>query len=1258
MDTDDKVGQGPTIGANAASAETGVAYAKPNILKRVMSSLVNSLGNLKICGQRPTEPAGTTLLPLTPDYDADSHAVYVSHLRHALDDQLQIRNIAITGSYGIGKSSILSEIRRIYPKKTVTISLSTLGNESQLDTGKEKETTTTNRVQKEIVKQLLYREKPTLMRNSRFRRITRFHPIREIWISTLLSTLVLFIVFVTSFADRFINLFGTEHPKRDLAYVILFAFFLMAIFGSRFAFHNRVWIEKLGAGPATIALSNRSDSYFDEYLDEIVYFFEVTGSTIVVFEDLDRFYEPHIFETLRELNTLLNNSKGLKNGSIRFIYALRDSIFEQLGLPDSPTSEVATDAVSAENWRANRTKFFDLVIPVVPFITHRSARDLITSILPPEFGIAADLIDVVAKHITDMRLIKNIHNEFSIFRQKLLTSERRLKGLTPNSLFALIIYKNFHLSDFERIKSGESALDTLYEASRQIIDTNIRNANKSRNIIRRQLSHNDQINTRSVKLGDGLEEYIRRVLRHISPNQTTGFTATIAGQQFSSQDLRTDAFWRKFLEDGGQNTLAIQSQVGYQTLFTSEDVSIALQQNLSLVQWEREDRSILENELTKLEKSKEFLRSSDWKRLYDAPEYLREPDTESASFREIVNSTLKSQLGIEMLASGYLDGNFALYVSEYYGLRVTQNAMNFLLHNVEPEKMAPNFPLTVDDIQAVLRESRPSNLTERSMYNISIVNYLLETNDRRAKRICSSLAKLGDPEQEFITAYLADGAQREALFRLLSWQTEEVFVLIRDAEIDESTRLGLYNAALVGGDDGMSYNTGTDETVESIATYLAEHQEKLPALTEMVTESEADSIVQILGTLAVRIPRIAMLSAPVLKSVIRAHLYSMSVDNLHVALDGETDLALDVIKKKNKEVYEFVLADLSTYLQMWAGPDCETVRDPEQFIPILNDVVGHDPTAVRDVALNAASECRVEALAAIDEPAWQGVVNAGRIRTTFDNLRQYLDRFDLDEHIAKLLSHATAIEPSDSAEEEALSATALQIINASAELLDIDAKLKLVLSLGLRSYLSIERVQPFRGRLIGLLIDNKVVDDNRESFNLTANMDWETREFAISRSATFPGYFVPELVPAEDLERLFSSGSVPDAAKAKVWSVLDEYPEISTQAATVAAEYARVADAAVTHSLLNALLDSGVPSRVVLAILPKALPNMTDSDVLQTLGRLGPPYAGLADGSESPVDLPNTDTTTAIGSRLKAAQPPWNTRTLPARDKVRFNRPR
>lgn len=46
------------------------------------------------------------------------------------------------------------------------------------------------------------------------------------------------------------------------------------------------------------------DSYFDKYLNEILYLFENIESDVIVFEDIDRFENNIIFERLREINTL------------------------------------------------------------------------------------------------------------------------------------------------------------------------------------------------------------------------------------------------------------------------------------------------------------------------------------------------------------------------------------------------------------------------------------------------------------------------------------------------------------------------------------------------------------------------------------------------------------------------------------------------------------------------------------------------------------------------------------------------------------------------------------------------------------------------------------------------------------------------------------------------------------------------------------------------------------------------------------------
>lgn len=1099
------------------------------------------------------------------------------------------------------------------------------------------------------------------MRNSRFRRITRFSPWKEVLTSGLLAAVAVAVVFTSRLADRFINLFGTQHPKRSIAYVLLLLGFFAVVFALRYAFHNRIWVEKLGAGPATIALSNKSGSFFDEYLDEIVYFFEATETTIAIFEDLDRFDEPQIFESLRELNTILNNCKSLEKNPIRFVYALRDSIFEQLGTPMATDNLQQQDAADAELARANRTKFFDLVIPIVPFITHRSAKDLMSSTMGAETGINLDLIDTAARHITDMRLIKNIRNEFVVFRQKLLVEDNRLSGLTPTALFALILYKNIHLSDFERIRTGDSDLDDIYAKSRQLVDNNMAVLNKELVRLRSADYQSSMLHNRSKRLGDRLEDYIRRVLRHYDQNIATTFRVAIAGQEIPLPDLRTDQFWRKFLEEGGSNTLVVSSTYIPQAIFKVEDLTVPLDADLSLSSWVADDRRDLGKKIDRANQRKRFLRRSNWQQLYADTSWRLNPhlDDESPTFKEIVGLQTKSELATDLIANGYIDANFALYVSQYYGFRVTLQAMNFILHHVEPDVMDAHFELDSNDVDAVLRECAPSTFTEKSMYNVAILDRLLATQDKRADRIASGLARLGADERNFISAYIADGLERDKLFRKLSWNTEKVFTLIRDAQIDETTRLSLYSAALEGGDHTMSYEGDADTTDRLTADYLAAHYDEISALTTDLDESVATSVVKILGTLGVVFDHISALSLPIRQAVVEERLYRPTLENVRDALEGSDELALDTLAVLNRSVYEFVLDNLSYYLNLLVGADQLTVKHRDAFLRVIAEVTAADSEAVELVAKHACAECVVESLADVPNGAWAGLFGAHRVRMIVNNVYAYLSDHGLDSAIATSLSDIERIEQCEGADESMLSEVAIQILNAPSELLPTATRIRLAHSMDLPNYLQSDLIAPSADRFVGLLLQHDLVADDAASFKLTSDLTWEEREFAITHATDFSKYFAPELIPEVDLVRLFESQMIGRDVKAKALQLLSAYGEaVSPATASAAAAFVSSASVDFDSKMLLFLLDRGALRSTILNLLPRAIDGLSDIDLMHLLGQLGPPYSEVESETVGrSVDLPLDDSSSAIARRLRKAQPPWQARTLTARNKIRLTRP-
>jgi hypothetical protein len=188
-------------------------------------------------------------------------------------------------------------------------------------------------------------------------------------------------------------------------------------------------------------------SEFNRYMDEVVYFFEETGYTIVLFEDIDRFKDARIFAKLRELNLILNSAKQIGQKPIRFIYALRDNVFTG----------------------TERVKFFDFILPIVPIVDSKSSaaklKDMLTAYVG-EGKIAEydEMIHALSPYISDMRLMNNIVNEFSAYREMISTQGHGLCFL------GMVIFKNFFPAEFAKLyERTDSLLARILERKKEVV---------------------------------------------------------------------------------------------------------------------------------------------------------------------------------------------------------------------------------------------------------------------------------------------------------------------------------------------------------------------------------------------------------------------------------------------------------------------------------------------------------------------------------------------------------------------------------------------------------------------------------------------------------------------------------------------------------------------------------------------------------------------------------------------------------------------
>lgn len=272
---------------------------------------------------------------LTPEVYTVENKGYMQDLNRAVENK-NVKNIAILGGYGTGKSSVLKEFAD--GKKNIRyVSLLHLSDKR-----------TEVNIQKEIFSQLFYKLDPNASYGSEFGRVGRRIIFRNVVRDVLIA-----IAFILP-----LHIYYLEERRGDVLFlemIVSLIFVPIGIWGI-VDLLNRMKIQSMSF--ANFAIKNKNIKFLEQFEDEIINIFRNSifqrvqmwilrryRYEIVIFEDIDRFNEYEIYVVLRHLNFILNNSDCIKRRII-FIYALKESLIKE-----------------AEE----RNKLFDYTLPIVPF---------------------------------------------------------------------------------------------------------------------------------------------------------------------------------------------------------------------------------------------------------------------------------------------------------------------------------------------------------------------------------------------------------------------------------------------------------------------------------------------------------------------------------------------------------------------------------------------------------------------------------------------------------------------------------------------------------------------------------------------------------------------------------------------------------------------------------------------------------------------------------------------------------------------------
>jgi hypothetical protein len=986
--------------------------------------------------------------------------------------------------------------------------------------------------------------------------------------------------------------------------------------------HGRLGVEKVSAGPATITLPPRSSSYFDEYLDEIIYFFETNRlCDILIVEDLDRFNDARIFEALRALNSLLNSAKQLGGRNIRFIYAVKDSVFEKLG----PESRDVIDEARAELKRANRTKFFELVVPVVPFITHKNARDLMHELLTTRgHSISKDVIDLAARHVADMRLIHNIVNEYEVFEHRLLKVENPVPELDEDRLFAMILFKNAHMADFEAIRLGTSSLDKLYDAWRALVTHNLQSIRNNNEKLRVRVQTQQGAEERAAFLAERLLDVIDSLAKARGSSLVNG-TITVDNQALDKAAASKPAFWKKLAAGESTLSLTVRDYYNHATsmILSSDAVKTLIGQEIDVEPFSASAVAADQKTIELGQFNAGFLRRHTWKQLVERPE-LRHSAFEGGeplSFRGIAESLLPSRLALDLVIGGYITPYFALHVSSFYGQLIRPDAMTYILRCVDRGVADAEYSLDSEDVEAIIRDQGSSVLNERSMFNISVLDHLLVQRPEDAVTLVKNLAAGGDNESKFIDQYLSAGSHKERFAALLTPFMPSIFTrLAAHPALDASEKARTIDAAA----GARRANTQYDNS-QQLQTFVESAYMQFPALVDGISTTTPRQAVSFIVAVGARLGSVTALSDAACAELAETTAYEVTAENLE-RISKTDNIALDRLRKLGKTIYLNAVANIEDYKSAHADSPTTTyaVEDPDTFAAILNEPSEWREADYTFVVSNAHPDCRIVDLEDVPNGAWPSLVEGRRTTMKYRNVAAYVEwQGDVDAHLSKSLEAASEILEIDGTEVQERTGLAISILNASKLLPDPNHRLKLARSLE-TGELPTASIAPEPGNLIGNLIQAGLIADDANAFQHRLMSDWPTLEYAISKSSHYSELLSPETLAPEHIAPLLLSENVGDELRRQVVNKLRNFPNVPRDAYEAVAQKALQQRLILKASGIELVISGGVGASIAIKLVADAVDRLTLDELQELLRKLGNPYSRMADKGHTVTRLADT----------------------------------
>lgn len=659
---------------------------------------------------------------------------YIKALRWALKNE-NVKNIALAGPYGSGKSSVIQSYLKEHPStNALNISLATFDWEKKdYDDFK-------NEIELGILKQLFYKVDSHQIPQSRYRKIHKQY-YRRFLCGTIVIALLFLLVFGFFFPETFHNCIGRiaqcgnyYHLSKESAYLIAGIFGILGILIISYickwiVTHLRVKEVNI-ADKATLSDGHEEDSIFNRNMDEIMYFFEETTYDTVFIEDLDRFDSSEIFVKLRELNTILNNYDLIKR-RIVFVYAIKDDMFKN----------------------EERTKFFDFIIPVIPIINSTNSGEILIDKLKVAiqedgvyrsslYDISSSYITLVSPFIEDMRVLTSICNEFVVYKKTLQSLH-----LKDEEMFSIMIFKNLFPTDFAELEAERGIVKRAFKDKKDFIikkSEQLKICNEERLSVLEGIEQDILVDMNELKAA---------FLNFLTESKGAFSYCELGGERYTYTQIMQQDFDMELFNSSLSESVYYYEINGRLRSRSIKNMQMEIANGAR--NYIRRFEYLQNGEEARKEKIRKEIEDNE-NSIMNLQTFSLRALLEKYGAEEVLSEEVKkNKILVFLLKKGFINENYADYINYFHPNSITSDEMNYI-RGIRMEEAVGDFSYRIKNVAQVCERIEDYEFRQVEAWNYDVVDYLITTTNPGGK--CISLfegfAQGADSSIEFIKSYI------------------------------------------------------------------------------------------------------------------------------------------------------------------------------------------------------------------------------------------------------------------------------------------------------------------------------------------------------------------------------------------------------------------------------------------------------------------------------------------------------------------------